>query len=112
MRNKVPGSRFAVSDNGWIDHELFSSFLTEHFMVNAVPHRPLLLLLDGHSTHFEPKSLQMAKDNNIIIFCLPPHRRILHTYANPWIAVCLSHSRSNSSGGKNVTASTKKILDW
>ena len=72
-RNEVSGSRFAVSDNGWVDHELFSFFLIEHFMVNAVPHRPLLLLLDGHSTHFEPKSLQVAKDNNIVIFCLPPH---------------------------------------
>ena len=72
-KNEVSGSRFAVSDNGWVDHELFSFFLTEHFMANAVPHHPLLLLLDGHSTHFEPKSLQIAKDNNIVIFCLPPH---------------------------------------
>ena len=72
-RNEVSGSRFAVSDNGWVDHELFSYFLTEHFIQNAVPHYPLLLLLDGHSTHFEPKSLQVAKDNNIVIFCLLPH---------------------------------------
>ena len=35
--------------------------------------RPLLLLLDGHSSHFEPKSLHFAKDNDIIIFCIPPH---------------------------------------
>ena len=72
-KNEVPGSRFAVSDKGWIDQGLFFYFLTEHFMTNAVSHRPLLLLLDGHSTHFEPKSLQFARDNNIIIFCLPPH---------------------------------------
>ena len=26
MKNEVPGSRFAVSDNGWVDHELFSFF--------------------------------------------------------------------------------------
>ena len=72
-RNEVSGSRFAVSDNGWVDHELFSYFLTKHFIQNAMPHCPLLLLLDGHSTHFEPKSLQVAKDDNIVIFCLPPH---------------------------------------
>ena len=71
--NEVSGSCFAVNDNGWVDHDLFSFFLTEHFIENAVPRRPLLLLLDGHSTHFEPKSLQVAKDNNIVIFCLPPH---------------------------------------
>ena len=72
-KNEVPGTRFAVSDKGWIDQELFNFFLTEHFMANAVSHRPILLLLDGHSTHFELRSLQFAKENNIIIFCLPPH---------------------------------------
>ena len=73
MKNEVSGSRFAVSDNGWVDHELFSFFLTAHFMTNALPYRPLLLLLDGHSTHFEPKSLELARKNQIIVFCLPPH---------------------------------------
>ena len=42
-------------------------------MQNAVSQRPLLLLLDGHSSHFEPNSIQFAKDNQVIIFCLPPH---------------------------------------
>ena len=71
-KNEVPGTRFAVSDKGWIDQELFYRFLTEHFMANVVSRRPILLLLDGHSTHFELRSLQFAKENNII-FCLPPH---------------------------------------
>ena len=34
---------------------------------------PLLLLLDGHSSHFEPETIRIAKEENIIIFCLPPH---------------------------------------
>jgi len=72
-KNEVNGSRFAVSDNGWIDQELFYFFLTKHFISNAVSHRPLLLLLDGHSTHFDPQSIEFAKDHGIIIFCLPPH---------------------------------------
>ena len=73
MKNEVSGSRYGVSDNGWVDHKLFSSFLTEHFITNAVSYRPLLLLLDGHSTHFEPKSLDLAKKHKIVVFCLPPH---------------------------------------
>ena len=52
-KNEVPGTQFAVSDKGWIDQELFYRFLTEHFMANVVSCRPILLLLDGHSTHFE-----------------------------------------------------------
>ena len=47
LSNEVFGSRFAVSDNG-LDHELFSYFLTENFMEDAVPYCPLLLLLDDH----------------------------------------------------------------
>ena len=56
-RNEVNGSCFAVSENGWIDQKLFFYFLTKHFVSNAVSYRPILLLLDGHSMHFEPQTL-------------------------------------------------------
>ena len=62
-----------------LDHELLSYFLTQYIIQNAVPYRPLLLLLDDHSMHFEPKSLQVAKYNNIRIFCLS---HTTHVYAN------------------------------
>jgi hypothetical protein len=35
--------------------------------------RPVLLLLDGHQCHFTAKVIEAAKQNNIIILCLPPH---------------------------------------
>ena len=69
----MSGSRYAVSNKGWVDQELFYFWLKEHFILNAISHRPLLLLLDGHSSHFEPNTIQHARDNEIIIFCLPPH---------------------------------------
>ena len=47
----------------------------EHFIVNAVPGRPLLLLLDGHSTHYQPDVVHFAKDHEIIMLCLPPHTK-------------------------------------
>jgi uncharacterized membrane protein YgcG len=72
-QNEVTGSRYAVSNKGWVDQELFCYWLKVHFIPNAISHRPLLLLLDGHSSHFEPNTIQHAQDNNIIIFCLPPH---------------------------------------
>ena len=72
-RNEVSGSRYAVSNKGWVDQELFFYWLKVHFIPNAISRRPLLLLLDGHSSHFEPNTIQHAQDNNIIIFCLPPH---------------------------------------
>ena len=52
---------------------IFYLGLKDHFLENAVSRRPLLLLLDGHSSHIEPQSIQFAKENRIVIFCLPPH---------------------------------------
>lgn len=72
-RDEVSGSRFAVSDSGWTDQELFFFWLQEHFLSNVVSHRPLLLLLDGHSSHFEPGTIEYAREKDVIIFCLPPH---------------------------------------
>ena len=73
------GHVLQLSVSGWVDHELFSYFLTEDITQNAVPYRPQLLLLDGHSMCFEPKSLQVAIDNNTVIFYLP---HTTHIYAN------------------------------
>ena len=42
--DEVSGTRYAVSDNGWINQELFHIWLDEHFLSNVTPHRPLLLL--------------------------------------------------------------------
>ena len=71
--DEVPGTRYAVCDNGWIDQELFHHWLDEHFLSNVTPHRPLLLLLDGHSSNFEPTCIEYARKKGVIIFCLHPH---------------------------------------
>ena len=35
MKNEVLDTHFAISENGWMDHELFSFFLTKHFINSA-----------------------------------------------------------------------------
>ena len=60
VKDEIPGSHYAMSDKGWVDQELFYFWLKEHFIPNAVSERPLLLILDGHSSHFEPTSIQYA----------------------------------------------------
>ena len=72
-QDEVSGLRFSVSDNGWVDQELFNFWLTDHFLPNVPSRRPDLLLLDGHSSHFEPYSIQFAREHQIVIFCLPLH---------------------------------------
>lgn len=49
---EVPGTLYGMSPNGWMDQELFSDWFFKHFLTHAVSERPLLLLLDGHSSHY------------------------------------------------------------
>ena len=71
-KGEVPGTRYGLSDKGWIDHVLFKHWLENHFIKHAVATRPLLLLLDGHSSHYVLETLKFAMEKDII-FCLPPH---------------------------------------
>ena len=71
---KVPGTYYGMSDKGWTDQELFRHWLKKHYLKYAVSARPLLLMMDGHSSHYKPKSVDIAKEESVILFCLPPRR--------------------------------------
>ena len=71
---EVSGSRYAVSDKGWVDQQLF--YLLAEGALPAKRSITMPPLLDGYSSHFEPNSIQFTKDNEVIIFCLPPHTRL------------------------------------
>ena len=70
---EVPGTFYGLSDNGWMDTELFEEWFKNHFLHHVPPVRPLLLLLDGHSSHYQPELLRIAAAEGVILFCLPPH---------------------------------------
>ena len=70
---EVPGTAYAGTSNGWVNAEIFDSWFSKHFLAHAPSARPLLLLLDGHSSHFEPTVLRLAAENGVVIFCLPPN---------------------------------------
>ena len=79
-------------------------------MCFAVPGRPLLLLVDGHSSHFDPNSIRFARDHSVIIFSLPPHttqeaQPLDVSFFGPlkknWSNVC--HDYIQSSPGKAIT---------
>ncbi len=70
---EVPGTKYGLSSSGWIDTELFELWFAHHFLAHAPPVRPLLLLLDGHSSHFQPAFACRAAEEQVIVFCLPPH---------------------------------------
>ena len=55
---EVPGTIYGLSSKGWIDQELFNLWFSKHFLRYAPPVRPLLLLMDGHSSHFCPATIR------------------------------------------------------
>ena len=43
------------------------------FLKHAASQRPLLLIVDGHSTHLTLDTVDLAWSNQVILLCLPPH---------------------------------------
>ena len=64
---------YAHSDSGFMDTNLFNQWFEKTFLKYAVPERPLLLLMDGHSSHINIQLIECAQQNNVILLCLPPH---------------------------------------
>ena len=64
---------YARSESGWIDSELFLVWLKKVFLKHVVSQRPILLLIDGHKSHITLEAVDICRDSDIILFCLPPH---------------------------------------
>ena len=59
--------------NGWIETSQFYTWLTNHF-VNYIPTlRPIVMLLDGHSSHIDFYVVEFCAANGILLFHLPLH---------------------------------------
>ena len=86
--DEIPGTKYGLSEKGWITSELFEGWLVEHSLEHAVSHRPLLLLLDGHITHYQPEVIRLARQNGVIC-CVCHH--IQHTRPSYWTVECLHH---------------------
>ena len=72
MLNCVDGAYFGHSPTGWISTELFYGWIANHF-AKHVSVRPIVLLVDGHSSHIDLHTSTFCKENRILLYCLPPH---------------------------------------
>ena len=70
---EFPGTKYRTSSKRWMTTELFDAWFSEQFLEHAVSARPLLLLLYGHSTHYQLQVVHLAKDHGVIMLCLLPH---------------------------------------
>ena len=108
--SRLPGMTYGCSDSGWITTELFESWLCDHFLKHAVSERPLLLLLDGHSTHYQLEVIRYARQQKVLMLCLPPHTThesqpldctVFSPFKTQWRTVC--HEFLQANPGKVIT---------
>ena len=69
---EIPGTMYGMG-SGWVDTELFEAWFADQFLAYAPKARPLLLMLDGHASHYQPELVRLAAKESVILFCLPPH---------------------------------------
>lgn len=64
---------YARSDSGWVDSILFLQWFKKIFLKYTVRDKPTLLIVDGHKSHMTLELVDLARENHVILFCLPPH---------------------------------------
>ena len=72
MSRCVDGVYFGRTPNGWISTELFYGWIANHFS-KLVTQWPVVLIVDGHSTHIDLEVSKLCRDLQIHLYCLPPH---------------------------------------
>lgn len=75
MRGAPPGSIANFHHSGWIQVDAFTQWF-KHFInfVKPTESDPVLLILDGHTSHTKNIELiDLARANHVIILSLPPH---------------------------------------
>ncbi|XP_068217852.1 uncharacterized protein [Palaemon carinicauda] len=68
----IPGTQYAVSEKGWMTTPIFEDIF-KYFVDETKERRPLLLILDGHTSHTSIATVELAKKENISILKIPAH---------------------------------------
>jgi len=77
---------------------------TNHKVVARFQHRPIVLLMDWHSSHYCPETIRMAAKEKVVLCTLPPHTTHLiqpldRGYFGPlkvsWCRVCQAFYAKN-----------------
>ncbi|XP_022819194.1 uncharacterized protein LOC111351487 isoform X1 [Spodoptera litura] len=111
MINSPPDSEGVAQPKGWMNNEFFLKWL-HHFTKFARPSKesPILLLLDGHSSHKTLEVINWCRDNNIHLISSPPHtthklqpldRSFMKPFKNAYNEQCGMWIRANA--GARIT---------
>lgn len=68
------GTRYQLSPSGWMESEQFFDWFRTMFVpkVDTIAGHKLLIY-DGHNSHINIYVIDLAREKNISIICLPPH---------------------------------------
>jgi len=67
------GALYAKSESGYMDGELYLKWFQKIFLCHCSPVRPVLLVQDGHKSHVTTELIDVARQEGVILFNLPPH---------------------------------------
>ena len=108
---EVPGTMYGMTPKGWMTQKLFFEWFKQHFLKYIPSARPVLLILDGHSSHYCPEFVKLAAHEQVLVFVLPPHtshlsqpldRGCFSPLKSYWKRVC--HKFHTANPGRNITS--------
>jgi hypothetical protein len=66
---------YRTTKSGWMDTDSFLAYLVE--IVNFANEKdidfPIILFVDGHSTHMSLSAAEFCRDNKVVLYCLVPN---------------------------------------
>lgn len=80
VREGPTGTKYTFQKKAWMEDLLGISWFNDHFLKHCGPERPQLIILDSHSSHETLGLIDAARQNDIVLFALPPHTT---QYLNP-----------------------------
>ncbi|KAL7299769.1 hypothetical protein TKK_0007516 [Trichogramma kaykai] len=75
LKGAPPGAWAKFDKSGWMQAHIFTEWFKKFILLSrATKNNPVLLILDGHSSHTENlEILDLSNENGVVIICLPPH---------------------------------------
>ena len=60
---EIPGTVYGFSKNGWTNSTIFDSWFRKLFLRYAPASRPIILFMDGHTSHYFSDTVAFAAEN-------------------------------------------------
>lgn len=75
MNGTSPGAKGVASKSGYMNTELFATEYLPFFIRHShcSPDKPVLLILDNHTSHVSIEAVDLCKRSGIVLLTLPPH---------------------------------------